>query len=325
MKKRCLAGLLSAMMVFGLLAGCGSSGTEEKTEGGSTTKEEAGDKDQITVACTWQDLANEYIMQLAEVAEAYCEEKGYQYVSADGQGDADNQVSQVENFITQGVDAIVLNPYDKDGCIPCAQKAAEAGIPIVVVCTQLSDLSSATAFVGSNDVEAGEIEMQMVADAIDGKGDIAVILGPTGISAQADRSQGIQNILDKYPDINVIYEESANWDRAEAMTLMENWLQTGKTINAVVAQNDEMAIGAYNAIAAAGKQKDIPVVGIDAIADALKSVEEGGLLCTVFQNAKAQSETAIDVAVQAAKGEKVDDWYDVPFELVTSDNVGDYK
>ena len=77
-------------------------------------------------------------------------------------------------------------------------------------------------------MEAGEIEMQMVADAIDGKGDIAVILGPTGISAQADRSQGIQNILDKYPDINVIYEESANWDLAEAMTLMENWLQTGQ-------------------------------------------------------------------------------------------------
>ncbi len=106
---------------------------------------------------------------------------------------------------------------------------------------------------------------------------------------------------------------------------MENWLQTGKTINAVVAQNDEMAIGAYNSIAAAGKQNDIPVVGIDAIADALKSVEDGGLLCTVFQNATAQSQTAIDVAVQAAQGEEVDDWYDVPFELVTSENVADYK
>ena len=129
MKKRCLAGMLAVMMVFGLLAGCGSSGTEEKTGGEETEKEES-DKEQVTVACTWQDLANEYIMQLAEVAESYCEEKGYNYVSADGQGDADNQVSQVENFITQGVDAIVLNPYDKDGCIPCAQKAAEAGIPI---------------------------------------------------------------------------------------------------------------------------------------------------------------------------------------------------
>lgn len=323
MKKRCLTGLLVVVMVLSMLAGCSSSDEGETTE--TTETEETGDDETLTIACTWQDLANEYIVKLAEVAEAYCEEKGYNYVSADGQGDADNQVSQVENFITQGVDAIILNPYDKDGCIPCAQKAKEAGIPCVVICTQLSDLSSATAYVGSDDVQAGEIEMQQVADAIDGKGDIAVILGPTGISSQTDRSQGIQNILDQYPDIQVIYEESANWDRAEAMTLMENWLQTGKNIDAVVAQNDEMAIGAYNAIAAAGKQDEIPVVGIDAIADALKSVEEGGLLCTVFQNATAQSQTAVDVAVKAAQGEEVDDWYDVPFELVTIDNVADYK
>lgn len=324
MKKRWLAGLLVVAMVLSMLIGCSSSDEGNSSEDAAAS-EDAGDDGALTIACTWQDLANEYIMQLAEVAEAYCEEKGYNYVSADGQGDADNQVSQVENFITQGVDAIVLNPYDKDGCIPCTQKAAEAGIPCIVVCTQLSDLSSATAYVGSDDVQAGEIEMQQIADALDGKGDIAVILGPTGISSQTDRSQGIQNILDQYPDINVIYEESANWDRAEAMTLMENWLQTGKNIDAVVAQNDEMAIGAYNAIAASGKADEIPVVGIDAIADALKSVEEGGLLCTVFQNATAQSQTAIDVAAQAAQGEEVDDWYDVPFELVTIDNVADYK
>ena len=320
MKKRLVATIMVAAMTMAMMVGCGSSKTAE--DSGSTEKK--NDSNTITIGCTWQDLANEYIANLADAAEAYCEEKGYTYISSDGAGDANNQVSQVENYITQGVDAIILNPYDKDGCIPAAQKAKEAGIPCVVVCTQLSDLSSATAYVGSDDVNAGEIEMQMVADAIDGKGDIAVILGPTGISAQTDRSQGIQNILDKYPDIHVIYEEPANWDRAEAMALMENWLQTGKTINAVVAQNDEMAMGAYNAIAAAGKQGEIPVVGIDAIADALQSVKDGGLLCTVLQNYTSQAQTAVDVVVKAANGEQVDDWYDVPFELVTKDNIGDY-
>ena len=276
----------------------------------------------IVIGVTYQDLQNEYIKQLADVIEEYSAEKGISIVTADGEGDASNQISQVENFITQGVDAIILNPYDKDGCIPAAQKAAEAGIPCVGLCTQLSDLSILTSYVGSNDVQAGEIEMQQVADALDGKGNIVIIEGPMGISSQIQRYEGIENILKNYPDIKVLYTQTANWDRAEAMALMENWLQTGEQIDGVVAENDEMAMGAFNACKAAGL--DIPVVGIDGIPDALNSVKEGGMICSVLQNSTKQAQTAFDVALAAAKGEAVEDYYDVPFEPVTSENIDEY-
>ena len=164
--------------------------------------------------------------------------------------------------------------------------------------------------------------MQQVADALDGKGNIVIIEGPMGISSQIQRYEGIENILKNYPDIKVLYTQTANWDRAEAMALMENWLQTGEQIDGVVAENDEMAMGAFNACKAAGL--DIPVVGIDGIPDALNSVKEGGMICSVLQNSTKQAQTAFDVALAAAKGEAVEDYYDVPFEPVTSENIDEY-
>jgi ABC-type sugar transport system substrate-binding protein len=138
------------------------------------------------------------------------------------------------------------------------------------------------------------------------------------------RNEGIYSVLDKYPDIAVVFTQPADWDRALAMDTMENWLQTGEEIKAVVAHNDEMALGAYDALVAAGLADQIPVIGIDAIPAALKSVSEGGLSATVLQDAVAIGEETVDVAVMLAKGEKVDELYDIPFVLITPDTVADY-
>ena len=164
-----------------------------------------------------------------------------------------------------------------------------------------------------------------MADELGGKGNIVVIDGPNAHSAQLDRSQGINEVLENYPDIKIIAEQTANWDRAEAMTLMENWLQMGDQIDGVVAQNDEMAIGALKAIQAANKQDSIKVVGIDAIADALTLVESGELIGTVYQDAVGQGAGAVEAAIKAVNGESLEKETLIPYKLVTVDNLDEFK
>ena len=132
-------------------------------------------------------------------------------------------------------------------------------------------------------------------------------------------------VLKDYPEIKVLFDQSANWDRTQGLNLMENWLSTGKEINAVIAQNDEMALGAYKAIEAAGKGDKIAVIGIDAIKDALKAVKEGKLCATVFQDARGQGATALDIAVKLIQKKKVIHSNYIPFQLVTKENIANFK
>lgn len=276
----------------------------------------------VKIGVSFQNMQNEFIIYMSDALRAKAKTLGVALVESDGQGKAENQVSAVENFIAQKVDAIVLNPYDKEGCAPAVEKAVAANIPIVVVNAQVVNLDKANAYVGSDDIDAGKIEMQHIADLIKGKGNVAIIHGPNGNSAEVQRTQGNMEILKKYPEIKVVFEQTANWDRAQALSLMENWLQTGKQIDAVVAQNDEMALGASRAIQAA--KKNIPVIGIDVIPDALKGVKDGKLVATVFQDARGQGAGAIEVAAKLARGESVPKTTFIPFQLVTKDNLAQF-
>jgi len=140
----------------------------------------------------------------------------------------------------------------------------------------------------------------------------------------ATNMEGIKQVLAKYPDAKIVVEQTANWDRAQALNLMENWLASGQKIDAVIAQNDEMALGAQKAIEAAGKQNDIAVIGIDAIPDALKAVGDGKMVGTVFQDAKQQGATAVDLAVQLVQGKQVNHDNYIPFQLVTKENLAKF-
>lgn len=280
---------------------------------------------QVKIGITYQNMQNEFILGIADAAKAKAKALGVTLVENDGQGKAETQIAQVENFIAQKVNAIILNPFDKEGCAPAVEKAIAAGIPVVVVNAQVVNMDKAQAFVGSDDIDAGQIEMQYIADMLKGKGNIVIIHGPNGHSAEVQRTIGNKNILKKYPQIHVLFEQTANWDRAEAMGLMENWMQTGKTINAVVAQNDEMALGAFKAVEAANKQASIPVIGIDAIADALKSVEQSKMVATVFQDGRGQGAGAVEMAYNLAKGKKVAKTTFIPFQLVTKANLAKFK
>lgn len=210
-------------------------------------------EDTVSIGATYYTLQTEFCMRMDNYATKYCEENGIDYVSYDGNNDAATQLDQVETMIANGVDAIILNPQDADACVACVEAADKAGIPVFGVNTMVNtDLL--TAYVGSQDVGAGEEIMQYMIDYM--KSDdfnIVIIEGPMGQSAQLQRWEGINNILADHENIKVLEYNTANWSRSEAMTLMETWLTTyGDEINAVVAENDEMALGARQAIEAEG-------------------------------------------------------------------------
>lgn len=324
-KSRIVVLLVIALMVTSLAA-CGTSKPATETTKSSETTNSAevtkpADK-KIVVGMTLYSLKNEFTVRLSNAAKKKAEELGVELKIYDGNYDPNTQINQVETMISDGVDAIILNPQDAKACAVAVDKAAAANIPVIGVNTRV-DSDKLTSYVGSKDVFAGELEMQAIVDKIGGKGNIVILDGPLGQSAQLERSQGIQNILKKYPDIKVLAEKTANWSRSEAMTVMENWLQAFDKIDAVVGENDEMALGARQAIEA--KKLDIPTIGVDGITDALNAVEKGTLIASIFQDGAGQGSKALEVAVAKAKGENVEKEYWINFEPVTKENVAEFK
>ena len=305
---------LAVVLLAVAFTGCNQKQNQGAAQGGG----------RITIGVSYQNLQNEFVINIQEAVQQEAKKLNVDIVEADGQGNAESQISQTENFIARGVDAIILDPYDKEGCTHAVDLAVQAHKPIIVVNAIVANLNKADAYVGSEDAEAGRIAAQRIMDVLHGKGSIAIIHGPNGHSAELQRSEGIRQVLAKYPESSIVLEQTANWDRTQALNLMENWLASGRQIDAVIAQNDEMALGAYKAIETAGKQKSIAVIGIDAIPDALKAVADGKLVGTVFQDAKGQGSLAVDLAVQIVRGQKVKHDNYLPFKLVTTENVAGY-
>ncbi|QFY64111.1 sugar ABC transporter substrate-binding protein (plasmid) [Rhizobium grahamii] len=248
----------------------------------------------------------------------------------DGQGDIAKQQSQVDNFIAAGVDGIVIMLVDADAGAAISKRAAEAGIPLVFVNNAPSNVDSLPdkqAFVGSNEEQAGTLETETVCKMLGGKGKAVIIQGQLGTTGQRGRTKATHDVLatDACKGIEVVDEQSANWMRTPSLDLVTNWLSAGRDFDAVIANNDEMALGAIQALKASGKSMDKVVVGgVDATADALAAMQAGDLDVTVFQNAKGQGVGAIDTVLKLARGEKVEKKTYIPFELVTKDNLAQY-
>lgn len=257
----------------------------------------------------------------------------------DGRYDALVQQEQFETMITQEFDAIIFVPIDIEAGASAVQAASDAGIPVVGSNTRVnSDLL--TSYVGSDDVQSGYMEAKYVLDQIGCTGEVVIIEGPIGQSAQISRLEGNMKALAECPDVTVLEQQTANWSRAEAQTLMENWLTAHPgEIDGVIGQNDEMALGAIEAIKAAGLNvTDFSIAGIDGITDALTAVKAGDM-ASILQDARAQAQGALDVAIKAidpAYEPMSDIWatyadmpwnggadaeYNVPWTPVNLDNV----
>lgn len=299
---------------------------EETAPAAEETKEEAPateEAKEITIGVSLQNLSEDFMIMLQGAMENKVKEyDNVKLVFNDAESDSAKQTSQLESFIAQGVDAVILSPVDADAMAPAVKEVVDAGIPCITCSADVTG-DMGQVWVGSENADGGATEAQYVADQLGGKGNVAVLRGPLGAFAEQGRFQGYEEVFNQYPDIQIVFDQTANWQRDEAMALVENWLTTGTEINAICCQNDGMALGAYEAVKAAGKQDEIIITGIDAIEDALNSIKAGEMAATCFQDAIGQGEGALEMAIKAVNGEHIE-YTNIPFELVTIDNVDSY-
>ena len=307
----------ATLIALGLLSGCGrrdSSGTNEPATPATRP---------ITIGVSMMNLSNEFIVMLDKAMEAKAGQLGVTLIVNDAQRSAEKQVQQVESFIAQNVDAIILNPCESEASSPAVDKAVAAGIPIVNVNSETR--SAPTALVGSHDEESARIAMEYLAKRLGGKGNVVMMHGFMGQAAQIRRDRGARDALAGHAGLTLLADQTAEWDRAKAMALMENWIQSyGDKIDAVFAQNDEMGMGALIALEQAKRKDKVIVASVDAIADALQAVRDGRLDATVFQDAEGQGGGAVETAVRIVKKQSYEKRLYLPFQLVTKENVNRY-
>lgn len=246
----------------------------------------------------------------------------------DARSDVVKQLSQVESFISQKVDAIVVNPVDTAATKKITEAAVKAGIPLVYVNRRPDDLNlpKGVVTVASNDLEAGQMQMQYLADKMGGKGDIVILLGDLANNSTTNRTKGVKEVLAKYPNIKIEQEQTGIWLRDKGMTLVNDWLTQGRKFDAIVSNNDEMAIGAGMALQQAGVEKgSVLIAGVDGTPDGLNAIKKGNMAVSVFQDAKGQADGSIDTAVKMAKNEPVEQNVWVPYRLITPQNVDTFK
>src|ERR1700741_295540 len=244
----------------------------------------------------------------------------------DAANDSAKQTGQVENFLAQGMDAVVILPVDTAATGPMTKSVVKAGKTLVYVNRKPSNLPKGVVYCGSNSIEAGIMNMEELGKAMGGKGNVAILMGELSNEAAIGRTDGIKKVAkEKFPDIKVVREQTGNWKRDQGKTIMENWLASGQEINGVASNNDEMAVGALQAIKAAGKLGKICVGGTDASHDALEAMERGELNDTVFQDPVGQGQEAVNAAYLLAKKQpnpKVTDgnkiW--IPYQKVSKEN-----
>ena len=253
----------------------------------------------------------------------------------DAQNDVAKQLDQINNFAASGVDAIIVNPVDTSATQAMTNAASAAGVPLVYVNREpinVDTLPDNQAFVASNEIESGTLAAFEGCKMLRAKGKttsarIYILVGELSNQAAVQRTKDFHDVIgmDMCKFITIIDEQTANWSRDQARDLMTNWLSAGEPFDAVFANNDEMAIGAIQAMKAAGvSMEEVIVTGVDATQDALVAMSGGDLDVTVFQDAAGQGSGSLNAALDLARGKKVDQKVYIPFKLVIPSNIKDY-
>lgn len=260
--------------------------------------------------------------------EAAAKQQDVQIQFEDAQGDVVRQLNQVEGFLNQKVDAVIVLPVDTAATANITRAAVAAKTPLVYVNRHPDErtLPKGVVTVASNDIEAGQLQMRYLAEKLGGQGNVAIIMGDLAQNATHDRTEGARQVLKDFPGIKIVEQQSAEWQRNKGMDLTSNWLLAGTQFDAIVANNDEMAIGAAMALQQAGKAKgQIAIVGIDGLPDGLAAIKRGLLAASVFQDPKAQATQAVQAAIKMIKGEPIEAEVWVPFELIKPEQVAAFE
>ena len=348
--KKLAAMFLSTAMVLSLGA-CGGSSSEPAAASSAAepAAEESAAEESVAEESTVEEAASEAAEPAAESGKSYhigfaldtysnaicaeierifeetCKERGYEFTVTDADGDASKQLADVSLLITKGVDAIVILPVSSNAVDEAVENAAAANIPIATVLRDIPNQADKyVCFSGTNDIELGEIGGQWIVDATGGKGNVVYITGRTGVSTAEDRTTGFHNIVDQYPDIKIVAEQDGNYNRADAMTVMETVLKANPEIDAVWCANDEMAGGVCQAINAAGRE-GILVGGANFQSDAYDRLMSGEQAADITTPC-AMVIPAIDSLVTVLDGGEVTEktqYYQL--DLITKENADDFK
>jgi inositol transport system substrate-binding protein len=286
---------------------------------------------EVKIGVSMATFDDNFLTVLRRGMETYAaEHEDVQLQVEDSKNEVGTQLNQIQNFIASGVDAIIVNPVDTDATVSMSSDAEAAGIPLVYVNRQpinVDMLPDNQAFIASNEVDSGTMQTQEVCRLLGGKGKVLVLMGALTDQAGLQRTKDIHDVIatPECSGMTIVQEQSGEWQRILANNIMTNWLSSGIEFDAVIANNDEMAIGAIQAMKAVGREMDsVVVAGIDATQDALAAMKAGDLDVTVFQDAAAQGSGSINAAVALAKGEAVDQKVWVPFKLVTPEDMEEY-
>ncbi|NJP69666.1 substrate-binding domain-containing protein [Streptomyces sp. C1-2] len=274
------------------------------------------------VGLSLSTLNNPFFVQIRSGAQAEAKKRGVDLTVTDAQNDASQQANQLQNFTSSSYGAVIVNPVDSDAAGPAVRAADKADIPVVAVDRGVNKAKTET-LVASDNVAGGELAAKTVAEKLGGSGKIVILQGQAGTSAARERAEGFAEGLKAYPGIKVLAEQPADFDRTKGLDVMSNLLQAHPDVEGVVAANDEMALGAIKALGSkAGRS--VAVVGFDGTPDGLKAVKDGTLYASVAQQPSQLGRIAVDNALRALDGKKVDATVKVPVKVVTKKNVAGF-
>lgn len=309
MKK--LVSLLLSMLMICSLAGCG---IVIDGEGGSTGSKASGASGAIGLSISTQN--NPFFVTLAEGAKKAAKQAGVPLTVVDASDDATKQVSDIEDLVSKNVSVLIVNPVDSNAVTGAVEAAIAKGVRVISVDRVVNGVDI-DCQIASDNVAGAELATQYIVDTLGENVKTAELVGTSGASAAIDRSQGFHNIADK--KLKVVASQTADFDRTQGMTVMENMLQADSSIQAVFAGNDEMALGAVEAIS--GAKKDVLVVGFDATDDAIEAIRQGRMGATIAQQPDLIGSTAVENAIRLTKGESIPKEIPVEVTLITKDTV----
>ncbi|MEE6133480.1 MULTISPECIES: ribose ABC transporter substrate-binding protein RbsB [Bacillaceae] len=275
---------------------------------------QSGDIKDMKIGLSVSTLNNPFFVSLKNGVVKEAKKQGIEVIVVDAQNDSAKQINDVEDLLQQGVNALLINPTDSSAISTAVQSANGIGVPVVTL-DRSSEKGKVEALVASDNVKGGQMAAEYVVKTLGKNAKVAELEGVPGASATRERGSGFHNIADE--QLDVVAKQSADFDRTKGLTVMENVLQGNPDIQAVFAHNDEMALGAIEAITSSGK--DIAVIGFDGNEDALKAVESGALTATVAQQPELIGELAVKAAKDVLQGKKVEEKISAPLKLVTKE------
>lgn len=317
-----------ALLIGGTMAGCGG-GAGQTTEGQDTAGEaESGARasgEKFKVA--YVNLADSDVN--CRITKEYFEDfaKGYPNLEVsyyDSESDIDKMINNMETAIASSADAIVVLPLDGSALAPVTNDAAAAGISVIAFRGTID--SDKTVYVGSENIESGELQGEYLAKTLPENAKVLYMTGTAGMSVTVDRQEGLHHALEEAgrTDVEFLAEKDANFDKAEGMKLMEDWIQSFPEVDAVIAANDQMALGAMEALKAADRLEGVAIAGVDGMEEAIKAIKNGDMAMTAFQNCEEQAKACTELLDKLSKGEEVSNVL-VPYEEITAANVADYE